>query len=213
MTNEEFIESIRLNNEEWRDVVGYEGRYAVSNLGRIAAYSAPYLCGDRICYRQPHLIKPCKRGDYLSVALSDGERHRKSYLIHRLVAQAFIPNPNNLPYINHKDENPLNNRVENLEWCTQSYNCNYGGHNARMAKTIHETAYQRRKVVKLTLDGDFVEQYVSIVEAARATGLHHTAISQCCRKLSTRSGNYKWMYLEDYLALVNMSKNFQSTSD
>ena len=213
MTNEEFINSIKLEGEEWRNVVGYEGRYVVSNLGRVAAYSAPYLCGDRICRRKPQLIKPRKGSDYYSVVLSDGEKHRKSFVVHRLVASAFLPNQDNLPYINHKDENPENNKVDNLEWCTQSYNCNYGGHNARMAKTIHETAYQRKKVVQLTIENIFIAQYVSIVEASKASGICQGSISLCCRGLRSQGGGYKWMYLENYENLANKSKNSQSISD
>ena len=198
MTNEEFINSIKLEGEDWRDVVGYEGRYAVSNLGRIVSFSAPYLCGDRVCFRKPQLIKPRKSSVYLSVVLSDGEKHRKQFLIHRLVANSFIQNPDNLPYINHKDENPENNNSENLEWCTQSYNCNYGRHNERMATTIHQTAYQRRKVIQLTIENAFVAKYVSIVEASKHTGVCQGSISQCCRGLYSQGGGFKWMYLEDY---------------
>lgn len=202
MTNQEFIESIRLEGEEWREVVGYEERYIVSNIGRIASLSAPYLCGYRTCYRKQQLINPRKTGNYYSVVLSDGQRHRKSFVIHRIVATAFIPNPNNYPFINHKDENPANNETDNLEWCTQSYNCNYGGHNERMAKTIHETAYQRRNVVQLSSECLFINQYDSIEIASQSTGINRTSISMCCRKLRSHGGNYKWMYFDDYQSLI-----------
>ena len=209
MTNEEFIQSIALPGEEWRDVVG-NSRYAVSSFGRVLAYSAPYKCGNRTCYRKHQLIKP-RIGNtnppYLSVVLSDGAGHRKSTVVHRLVAEAFIPNPDRLPYVNHKDENSRNNRVENLEWCTQQYNCNYGTHNIRMAKTISETAYQKRKVVQLSLDGEYIATFNSIKEAADSLRIERASISVCCRKSNRTGKGFRWMYLSDYESQVSMSKN------
>ena len=208
MTNEEFIQSIALPGEEWRDVVGYEGRYMVSSLGRMVSLSAPYLQGEKTCIRKPQLIKG-RTGTcvYPSVVLSDGERGRKQILVHRIVASAFIPNPDNLPYINHKDENPNNNSVENLEWCTQSYNCNFGGHNERMAKTISDTAYQRKKVVQLSLDNILIAVFDSIALAGRSIGVGPSLISACCRGVTTTGYGFRWMYLSDYESQASMSKN------
>lgn len=209
MTNDEFIKSISLEGEEWKTIPGWE-RYTVSTFGRIAAYSAPYLCGNRTCYREPQLIKP-RLGDsapgYYSVVLSDGNRHRKSFVVHRLVAMTFIPNPDNLPFVNHKDENSRNNYANNLEWCTQQYNCNYGTHNARMAKTISETAYQRRKVVWLSLSNKLLGIFNSIKEAAIAANVSRASVSICCRKIKPSLCGYKWMYFSDYKSLINKPKN------
>lgn len=112
--------------EEWRDVKDYEGLYQVSNLGRVKSLcrvagtaSKKYTCKERILSprRQEH--------NYYSVMLwKDGKS--RQFRVHRLVAEAFIPNPNNYPIINHKDENPSNNEMENLEWCTVKYNSYYG---------------------------------------------------------------------------------------
>ena len=209
MTNEEFIQSITLPGEEWRDVVG-NNRYAVSSFGRVLAYSAPYKCGKRICYRKQQLLTPRPVNNnppYLSVVLSDGETHRKSTVVHRLVAEAFIPNPDRLPFVNHKDENSKNNRVENLEWCTQQYNCNYGTHNVRMARTISETAYQKRKVVQLSLNGEYIATFDSIEEAANSLQIHRASISLCCRNKTRTGKGFRWMYLSDYESQVSMSKN------
>lgn len=209
MTNQEFIESIRLEGEEWREIPGWE-RYAASTFGRIASLGAPYLCGERICRRKPQLLTPRLTNQppfYHTVLLSNGEGFSRCFLAHVLVARTFIPNPDNLPFINHKDENPRNNRVENLEWCTQKYNCNYGTHNARMAKTISETAYQRKKVVQLSLDGDFISEFVSITKASLSLGASQSSISRCCRGLNETALGFRWMYLSDYENLVSMSKN------
>lgn len=204
MTNEEFIESIKLEGEEWRTIPDWE-RYMVSSYGRIVALDLPYKCGSRLLRRKPKLLRLNKnRGNppYYVISLSNGEKYSRGFVVHRLVAKAFIPNPDNLPYINHKDENSLNNHVDNLEWCTHQYNCNYGSHNARMAKTLHETAYQRKKVVQLTLDKVFIAEHISIREASKNTGAHVGCISLCCRKKISHGGGFYWMYAEDYKSLV-----------
>ena len=209
MTNEEFIQSIALPGEEWRDVVGWE-RYAVSSFGRVAAYSAPYKCGLRICRRKPQVLRPVQNNNsphYFKIRLSDGNGRQRSMLVHRLVATAFLPNPDGLPFVNHKDEDYRNNRVENLEWCTQEYNCNYGTHNARMAKTLSETAYQRRPVVQLSLNGEYIKTFLSIKNAADELGIERASISICCRKPNRTGRGYRWMYLSDYESQVSMSKN------
>ena len=104
--------------EEWRDIEGYEGLYQISNLGRVKSFPRPTTPGG--------ILKTIKRKDgYCSIKLSKNGKVKK-VLVHRLVAKAFIPNTNNLPIINHKDENPLNNNVDNLEWCDYKYNNNYG---------------------------------------------------------------------------------------
>lgn len=209
MTGEEFIESIKLEGEIWKEIPEWE-RYAASTLGRIASLGVPYMCGGILRRREPQLLTPRLTNQpphYLSVSLSDGNTRRKSFLVHCLVAKTFIPNPENLPFINHKDENPQNNRVENLEWCTQKYNCNYGTHNARMAKTISETAYQRRKIVQLSLDGEIIDQYDSIAIASRKFGICPASISACCRGVCQTGRGYRWMYLEDYEKSISSSSS------
>lgn len=108
-----------LPKQIWKDIPGYEGKYQVSNTGRVRSLN----------YGRTGKIKVLKQGTkdngYKVVVIYKNGK-RKKYLVHRLVAQAFIPNPNNYPIINHKDENKTNNAVWNLEWCTYEYNVNYG---------------------------------------------------------------------------------------
>ena len=205
MTDEEFIESIRLEGEEWKDIEGWE-RYAISTFGRIVAYSKPYRCGNYVSTRKQKIMRFSQTNNkpsYYTISLSDGKKNHKVFLVHRLVAVTFIPNPNNLPFVNHKDDDATNNRADNLEWCPQQYNCNYGSHNERMAKTISETAYQRKQVVQLSLDGDYINTYDSIAIAANSLNICRTSISLCCRGLKQTGRGYKWMYLSDYKSLVN----------
>lgn len=209
MTNEEFIQSISLEGEEWKTIPGWE-RYAASTYGRIAAYSSPYMQAGIPRCRKPQLLKPRYiQGNpgYWEVVLSNGNGLRKAILVHRLIALTFIPNPNNYPIVNHKDENSSNNYASNLEWCTQKYNTNYGTHNKRMAHTISKTAYQKRKVVQLSLSGNFIAKYDSIKDAAINVNINRSSIALCCQGINKTGCGYKWMYLSDYESLISKSKN------
>lgn len=119
--------------EEWRDIDGFEGLYQVSNLGEVK--SLQFWCGDHYVRREKVLKKSLNRTGYYSVSLS---RHGviKRALVHRLVGMAFIENPNNLPYINHKDHCRTNNHISNLEWCTPQYNQAYASKHGRMFKKV-----------------------------------------------------------------------------
>lgn len=115
-------------NEFWKDIEGYEGRYQVSNLGNVKSLNYNHTGKEKIM--KPQL---CNKG-YLRVELCKDNKRQK-YLIHKLVADAFIPNPNNLPCVNHKDENRLNNNYENLEHCTYTYNNTYGNRIKKFLET------------------------------------------------------------------------------
>ena len=121
--------------EEWRPVVGYEGLYEVSNTGRVRSLDR-YVRSKSKSYRlqKGSILSPSTSNGYLYVILQASQVTRK-FRIHRLVAQAFLPNPDNLPQVNHKDEDKLNNRVDNLEWCTVKYNNNYGTRTIRAKET------------------------------------------------------------------------------
>lgn len=114
--------------EIWKDIKGYEGLYQVSTLGRVKSIS---YGKEKILVLTPRTGSN-KRKEVKVTLCKNGKR--KYFLVHRLVAEAFIPNPNNVPQVNHKDENSINNIVTNLEWCTSKYNCNYGTRNERLAK-------------------------------------------------------------------------------
>ena len=167
--------------EIFKNIADYEGLYQVSNLGRVRS----------IGYGKTKVLKPVTIIGYLHVNLyKDGKG--KKFKVHRLVAMAFIPNPNNLPMINHRNEIKTDNRVENLEWCDASYNNSYGTHNQRRAEA------QSKPVIQLTLDGRFVREWPSIMKCGR-NGFNQGAVSACCRNCYMREGNniykgYRWQY-------------------
>lgn len=124
--------------EEWRDIKGYEGFYQVSNLGNVRSLDRIFIKsnGRRYNKKGKILIPGLTTKGYETVNLSDVNHKITSKRVHRLVAEAFIPNPNNLPQVNHIDENKLNNFVTNLEWCTNTYNISYGTRNLRLKTAL-----------------------------------------------------------------------------
>ena len=112
------------NEELWKPITGYEGLYEVSDFGRVRTVEHFEKAGDRIRIRRSRIKKEIVRGRYLAVELSKNGVNTK-YSLHRLVAENFLENPNGLPIVNHKDQNPHNNRADNLEWCTTKYNVHY----------------------------------------------------------------------------------------
>lgn len=170
--------------EEWKDIEGYEGKYQVSSLGNIKSLN--YNGKKEI-----KQLKPCiKGGNYYGVVLCKNGI-KKELQIHRLVAQAFIPNPNNLPEVNHKDENKINNCVDNLEWCTSKYNANYGNRNKKLS------LLKNKKVNQYDLQGNFIKQWDSLTEINKQLGFCISSIGKCCNKIKKHKTayGYKWEYV------------------
>lgn len=126
--------------ELWAEVKGYDGRYIVSNFGNVKSVERDVLGKNNIVkhHKGKDLKQFFRHRGYHTVYLTKCGKTKK-YYVHRLVAEAFIPNPGNLPQINHKDENKINNYVENLEWCTAQYNALYGTRLERRSKTLAKT--------------------------------------------------------------------------
>lgn len=167
--------------EIWRDIKGYEGFYQVSNLGRVRNSMT-----DKI-------LKPVPNHRYLRVTLCKNGVH-KLFRIHRLVAQAFIPNPDNLPTVNHKDQDKTNNCVDNLEWSDMEYQINYGDRNNRVSQKQINDPNKSKPVVQYTLDMVFVAEYPSAREASRQTGVDYGNIKHCCNGKFKTAGGYIWKY-------------------
>lgn len=183
--------------EQWRDIKGYEGKYQVSNTGKvrsldhIALKRHPKGMITSFPYPGKELL-PRKVNGYLQVKLYDEEGVRHFWKVHRLVAMAFVPGYKEGLQVNHKDENPLNNRADNLEWCTATYNNNYGHHLENVSKA------QGRAVAQMTKEGETVNTFRSIAEAERRTGINATTITKVCRHLegSYTAGGYRWEYAD-----------------
>lgn len=170
---------------EIRDVIGYEGLYEVDTNGDV--WSLNYNHTDE---RQKLRAGVASNG-YLTVALPKNGK-QKTYYVHRLVAEAFIDNPMNLPQVNHKDENKQNNSVENLEWCTAAYNLEYSGIHIKAGEAAAKAC--SKPILQFTLDGEFVKEYPSLIEASRQTGIHQGNISCCCNGKRNHACGYKWKY-------------------
>ena len=191
--------------EQWRTAVYdgeiYEELYKVSNFGRILSLN----------YRntgKADLMTPVEdKGGYFKVGFWKNREYKKCY-VHRLVAQTFLPNPENLPEVNHKDENKKNNFVflnedgsvdkekSNIEWKTHKDNINHGTHNERSAKA-RTNGKQSKRVLQLSLSGDLIREWPSTAECGR-NGFDHSAVAACCRGEKKQYKGFLWMYADDY---------------
>lgn len=187
--------------EEWKvlDFIGYYN-YAISNWGRVKSLNYKRTGKER-------LLRTVKdRKGYLRVVIcKDGKR--KCLQVHRLVAMAFLPNPDNLPEVNHKNEDKTDNRVENLEFCTHKYNINWGTRNEKVSKALtgrivsEKTRNKNGKthskpVNQYTKDGLLIASYPSLSEVFRQTGFHFGNISKCCLGKYKQAYGYIWKFAE-----------------
>lgn len=169
--------------EQWKDIKDYKGLYQVSNFGRIKSVEKVLVDGR---HRKERILKPTKQSNgYYGVMLSNNTI-KKRYLVHRIVAEAFLDNPDNLPQVNHKNEIKTDNRVENLEWCDGFYNIHYGTAIQRISKPVYQ----------YTLDGEFVKEWQSAHEIERQLGYHSSAISKVCRGIKNKHKGFIWKYKE-----------------
>lgn len=185
--------------EIWKDIPGYEKYYMASTLGRIKSKDRvikTVLKGKEIKYiKRGRIMTPClNSGKYLGLPINT-DKLKKSENVHRLIAITFLPNPNNLPCVNHKDENKLNNCVDNLEWCTYQHNNVWKNRLAKSLETFNANPKNRRKVYQYTKDGAFIKEYESVKEATKEMGLKHSSgIYLSCNHNNCYARGFKWSF-------------------
>ena len=184
-------------DEIWKDIKGFEGRYQVSNMGRVRSLDHTKIIKrdgykDCMVFFRGKILTPMLNFGYYRVAMIPENGKRRQYLIHRLVAEAFIPNPNHLPMINHKDEVKSNNTVGNLEWCDALYNNNYGTRNERLFESVCKP--RMRAVLQYDKDGNLIQQFKSLSEASRVTGIEVQYIHSACHNRERRHGTKGYIF-------------------
>lgn len=173
------------------DIKGFEGSYQVSNLGRVKSIgrSITYANGIVHIVEEKILKLRITPKGYVHICLVDANKKKHNKAVHRLVAQAFIPNPNNLPQVNHINEIQKDNNVANLEWCSAEYNLNYGNRNRLASETLG------KDVVQLTMNGEFICCHSGTRNAARSLKLNPdsgTNIAACANHRRNSAYGYKW---------------------
>lgn len=170
--------------EIWKEIPNSNGLYFVSSLGKVKSVNPSRLHGNKEHFLKPYVIN----SGYEVIEIYTGVGKRKKHLVHKLVAEAFIPNPDNLPCINHKDENKLNNSLENLEWCSYKYNNNYG------TARIRQIEKMGRRVSQYDLNEHWIASFLSVKVASKYTNTSATYISDCCKGKCTSAKGYIWKY-------------------
>lgn len=181
---------------KWKDIIGYENEYQINQFGEIRTLK------DSPKLKKYDVLKPqiSKRNGYVYQMLYKNGKE-KLLRVHRLVAMAFLPNPNNLPQVNHKDGNKQNNSVDNLEWCEQSDNMKHAYKNGlqipseNQRKAIINTNKLKQKKVCQIKDGEIINTFSGISEASRQTKISISCISRCCNLKRKSTNGYKWRFL------------------
>lgn len=187
-----------MEQEIWKDIPGYEGLYQASDLGRIRSIV-------QTMNRRKRVLSQCKTiWGYYGVRLTDKDHVCRHESVHKLVCLAFHTIPDEWKHllgthylqVNHKDENKTNNRADNLEWVTPSYNSGYGTISERRLKTHKErkTKISEAVVNQYTLDGVLVKTWKSMAEIQRETGFNKSYICWCCKGRYKKAYGYKWEY-------------------
>lgn len=184
--------------EIWKDIEGYEGLYQVSNFGNVRSIPR------KGTYKTVHILKPGKtRKGYFQVILTKNSIG-KPFRIHRLVAKAFIPNLNNLPQVNHKDGNKLNNCVDNLEWCTNEYNMKESWRLGLRDNIYKKGKENSRSVIinQYNFQGEFVKKWYCVRDIERELNFDNRNICACARHKRKSAYGFIWRYENDTTDII-----------
>jgi len=176
--------------EVWKDIEGYEGLYQISNFGNVKSLNYRRTNEEKL------LVPKTNNDGYLWVQLFGGARNR-CFLVHRLVACAFVENPGKYDYVNHKDENKANNKASNLEWCTHLYNVQYSSIRHVRVRNPRRT----RKIVQLgRADNKVLCMWDNLISIKHETGWSDWSIGECCKGNRKTAYGYIWRYADEYIA-------------
>lgn len=215
INSKKWLDLKNLKNEIWKDIPNYEGSYKISNYGRLKSLERYINSGiknnNKVKRKEQICTAKINKLGYIHYTLSKNCK-RFNINAHYLIAQLFI-NKENFKYmdyedifnidlnkleVNHKDENPSNCRIDNLEWCTHTYNINYGTRNKKTSQIM-----LKRKigipVEQYDLDNNFIKKYDSIKLASKENNISRSQITSCCRKIYKQGGGYIWKYVEQRL--------------
>lgn len=204
---EEIWKDIYYVDNKDNKIIDYRGKYQVSNLGNVKSLNYKQTKKERLL----KFFKD-KRG-YLKVQLWKNNNYQ-TFLVHRLVAFMFIKNDDtiNKTQVNHINEfEKDNNRVENLEWCTDEYNRNYGTHNKRVGEKLKNRKDQSIQVISINIENGEINKYLSVNDTSNY-GFIPTKVSACCKGNRKTHGKCKWYYLKDYLNMAIPSEASSETT-
>lgn len=177
-------------DEVWKDVPGFEGRYQVSNLGQVKSLERKVKSckGEKTVYSR--ILRPfVDPKGYCRITIRDLQNHKYCFQIHRLVAKAFIPNPDNKPQVNHKNGNKTDNNIENLEWVTSRENISHSFE--------HELRPNVSAVLQYDLKESLLARYKNCLDAERKTGIKHRTIYTACVRKNHKAAGYIWKFEKD----------------
>ena len=177
--------------EVWKEIEGFNGDYSISNYGNVYCNGRTIIdsLGRKRSFKPFEVKQQKDKKGYFHVHLWG-----KNYLVHRLVATAFLSNQNNYPCVNHKDENPSNNSVGNLEWCTYEHNNNWGTFGSRVSKSLLSHPDISKEVLQFSTKGELIKKHNSICGACRETKATTSGIILCCKGKQRTAGGYMWKY-------------------